>query len=592
MPRRKSKKKRSTTPAVSKADTAETRRGTPAIPQWTGHATWVILVLAVVGFFLILKMFSMNAYAGDEHIYLYQAKLVAQGTIPYADFAMAHPPFQTLFTALLFKLFGYSFLFGRMLPVLWCLLGGLALAIMVRREYGIVASIASISLFLLAYEPLRASSHYTGVNMTVALLLFAVLAYRVGAIRTAALISVLAVFTRLYAAPGVLVLAVYAILVRPREGLRLVVWGAGLGVIAVVAVGLWTGFYDLFHNLVLYHAQKTPMSEAALKGMQDRILFHNALEGTLFALAQCAILGTVFRALTKQKAKSHPHFFAKLKDTLETSHTGLVILSSCIALSFLAVLTNMDRVWMYYFIPSFPFAAVASGWLISRWVHTLRLLILARGNIRQTEVSIPGLVGGSLLFAVFVVCTILGPRLEENLTYYQKAMNNPVSERTRTYTWRSGLLPTSVNAAVEKYLWQEKRTIGTAYNRFNYLLWHESRILDIVDEVVRTIDEEVSKDGEIFGDSGTVPLFALLSDRCIAADEVDTNIQRYRSGNADPKKLIEKIDHPKTEMIILRNRFGVAGVLEVKQLIHKKYKPVKRLRTFTGRTFFLYQRQG
>jgi hypothetical protein len=548
--------------------------------------------MAIVGFYLVLKMFAMNAYVGDEHIYLYQAKLVSEGTVPYADFAMAHPPFQTLFTALVFKLFGYGFLLSRMLPVFWCLVGGLALAVLVRREYGIVASVATTALYLLAYEPLRASSHYTGVNMTIALLVLAVLAYRTGALRTAALISVLAVFTRLYAAPGVLVLTVYAIVVNPREGLRLVAWGAGLGVLALVAIGLWTGFYSMFHNLLLYHAQKTPMTQASLTGMWNRILFHNALEISLFVLAQIAVLGTVFRGFYNQKTAAGPSFYARLKNSLEESHAGLVILSSCIAIFFYVILINMDRVWMYYFVPSFPFAAVAGGWLVSRWIHSIWQLFRARWNIRQTGLSIQGLVGGSVLFALFIVCYIQSPRLEENLTYYQKAMKKPVSGRTHSYVWRPGLLPVAISDAVKNHLWLAERTIGSPYHRFNYLLWHESRILDIVEEVVQVIDQKVSKEGEIFGDSGTVPLFALLSGRRIAANEVDTNIQRYRSGNADPKKLIEEIDLPKTEMIILQNRFGVAGVLEVKKLVHKKYKIVKGVRSVTGRRFSLYKRQG
>ena len=234
-----------------------------------GLALWLAAVAAVAGLFVLLKMVSINAYMGDEHIYIYQAKLVSEGVAPYSGFAMAHPPVQTFFTAILLKLFGYNFLVARLLPAFFCLTGGLVLATMVKRELGSVASVAAMALFILSYEPLRASSHYTGVNMTVALLLSGVLAFRFGAVRASAVFCVLAVFTRLYAAPGVMVLVLMALLEDRKKGLKLIIWGGALGAVFFVAVGLWSGFSDMIHNMVLYHAQKTPMSEGSLADMPD-----------------------------------------------------------------------------------------------------------------------------------------------------------------------------------------------------------------------------------------------------------------------------------------------------------------------------------
>lgn len=70
---------------------------------------WAACAAVAAVIYLTLKMFSLNAYAGDEYIYLYQGKLIAEGVIPYSGFAMAHPPLQAIFTALIFKLFGYQF---------------------------------------------------------------------------------------------------------------------------------------------------------------------------------------------------------------------------------------------------------------------------------------------------------------------------------------------------------------------------------------------------------------------------------------------------------------------------------------------------
>ncbi len=583
MGRRKSKK-RSNKPAKREKDTGTTKPAVPAPGRRLYLGFWLGALGIVSLFYLILKMFTMNTYAGDEHIYLYQAKLISQGVVPYSGFAMAHPPVHALFTAFTFKVFGYHFLLGRFLPVLWCLTGGVVLAFLVRREYGRVASVATVALYLLAYEPLRASSHYTGVNMTVALLISAVFAYRTSAIRTAAVLSALAVFTRLYAAPGILVLVVFALVADRRSGLRLVFWGAVAGIVCFFAFGLWAGFGDMIHNMVLYHAQKTPMKPGSLIGMRDKVLFHNASLAAVFLLAQVAAIATLRSEFASTSRDAGP--LSRLVAAMRSSRLGLFVLASAIALFFLVVLLGMDRVWMYYFIPSFPFAAVAGGWLVSRWVQGAAKLI--RGELEKPHLM--SFACGVVLFVAFIMSYALSPMLERNLKYYKREMTKPPEDRAHTYTWNPGLLPDAVNEIVQNTLWKDVRVIGEPHTRFNYYLWHESRVLDIVGEVVETIEKESGTSGEIFGDSGTVPLFALLADRRIAGNEVDTNIQRYRSGNAKPKDLMERIDNQNTEMIILRHAFGVFGVAEVRRLVKDKYRRLKTVRSAQGRVFHIYKR--
>jgi hypothetical protein len=596
MSRRKKKKTQPKREALPAPDSTPPSREiddqaqSPKPKARTSLALWLAGVCAVALLFMAFKMFSMNAYAGDEHIYLYQAKLISEGVAPYSGFAMAHPPVHAIFTAIIFKLFGYHFLLGRFLPVLWCLAGGIVLAVLVRRELGATASIAAMALFLLAYEPLRASSHYTGINMTVALLISAVLAFRLNAVRTCAALSVLAVFTRLYAAPGVMVLVAFALIDDRRRGLKLILWGGALGAFCFIAFGIWSGFGDMIHNMVLYHAQKTPMQEGSLASMRDKVLFHNSSISALFVLAQFALISTLARSFGETDQKLTP--IRRMLQAVRSSRTGLIILGDGIALFFLFVLLSMDRVWMYYFIPSFPFAAISAGWLISRWLGAAFRLVRARGKIiSMISTDRAAFFGGAVLFALFAVAYLSGPLLETKLDYYEKEIKKPKEDRTHAYTWQSGILPDSVAEIMRFFFWKDVRVIGEPYTCFNYYLWHESRILDIVDETVATIAKETTRSGEIFGDSGTVPLFALLSGRRIAGNEVDTNIQRYRSGNANPKELIDTIDSPKTEMIILRHRFGVTALADLQQLIKEKYRILKGLRTSEGTVFYLYKRK-
>lgn len=551
---------------------------------WAGALALVCLT------FLVLKMFSINAYAGDEHIYLYQGKLVSQGVAPYSGFAMAHPPGQALFTAVLLEIFGYHFTLGRLIPTFWCLAAGLLLAVMVRREAGPLASVASAGLYLLAYEPLRASSHYTGVNMTIALLLAAFFAHRTGYLKVCAAFCVAAVFTRLYAIPGVMALVAWTFLSDWRRGLRLTAWGAGLGTAAFVATGIWAGFGDTIHNMISYHAQKTPMDPDEVANMKWTVLFHNSLLASLFVAALPVLVAALSRGW--RLAGKGQRILPRLRTAARSQGAGLPLLASFAALLFMAVLLSMDRVWMYYFVPSFPFAAVAAGWMISRLFTGAWSLVRSRMSLSGAGISRSAAVGGALLVAALAISWFASPALESKLSYWDKEMKKPLAQRTHSYTWRDGALPDFANAAVKQIFWKEERVIGETHTSFNYLLWHESRILDVVDDIVAEIDARTRPGDAIFGDSGTVPLFALLSGREIAANEVDTNSQRYRSGNADPVETAARIDDEKTRLIILRGSFGVGGVREIRQLVARRYSLVKSFRSAQDRVFQMYERKG
>ncbi len=551
---------------------------------------WIAGLGLVCLFYLLLKLYSLNLYGGDEFIYLYQGKLVSEGAIPYSEFAMAHPPMQAIFTAFVFKIFGVNFTVMRLLPFLWCLTGGLALAVMVHRELGKIASVFAAALFLLAHEPLRASSHYTGINMTVALLIFTFLAYRAKYIRTAAALAVVSVFARLYAIPGVVALCLFALAVNFKEGRRLIVFGAIFGSIAFLALGLWTGFGDMVHNIFLYHTDKTPMTDNSLVGMRNSVFYHNATQASLFALSLPALFAAISGEFKKLNTKISVLF--RLRTIITSDNLGLPILCVFTGILFLGLLLNMDRVWMYYFIPAFPFAAVSSAWMISRFVHFVVQMIQAKGNLAIAGMSKATAIGKLGLLTLFVISYILSPNLEKQLTYYKKEIQKPINERTHKYTFAPTALPDFINNMVREYLWQDDRVIGNSYGTISHYMWHESRIFEEAEEIVKIIKKETSPTGELFGDSGSVPMFALLSDRRIAGNEVDTNIQRYRSKNADPKELISKIDNYKTEMIILRRRFGVWGVDEVRKLVETKYRRLTEIQTNQGWVFDIYKRKS
>jgi hypothetical protein len=570
------------------ADTTAQRSETKIVP---GHQkdtlAWLTGLILVALFFLVFKMYNIQPYSGDESIYIAQGKLIAQGYTPYADFAMAHPPLQGLLVAFLFKTIGYQFEFFRMIPIFWCLLGGIVLAFMVRREYGSFASVAAMALAILSYEPLRASSHFTGVNMTIAILMMAFLAQRQRKILLCAVICVLAVFTRLYALPAVLALVLSTFLRNRNEAQQLVKYGAITGGSTFILIGLWTGFGNFTNDVFAFQAKKTAMSAVQLLDMRDTVFFHNAIPFTLFVLGTITLLIQSIAAYktsdTNQKAK-------KIKK-VQTSNAdrSLLYLSVLSVLLILGILLNMNRVWMYYYVLAFPFGAIAGGWMLECWRRNLIHVFKRDGNETNSpwRISLPWLAGSIMLFAI---AWFSSPRLEKKLDYYKERIALPVDQRTAKYVWQDGKLPAIINEAVKKFFWKEERVIGEQYSWWNYYLWHSSRILDITDEAVAEIRKRTAEKDCIFGDSGTVPLFSLLSGRSIAGREVDTNVEQYRSGNADIREVARKIDVRETKLILLRDNFGVAAFPEIKELVGRNYREVKSFRSGTGFTLRMYER--
>lgn len=550
----------------------------------SGYVWWFVGVIFVAVFFLILKMFTLHPYASDEFIYICQGKFIADGLIPYKDFPMAHPPLQAIFTATLFKMFGYDFEGFRLLGTLWSFLAGVLLAILVKREYGRIASVFSMTLFLLAYEPLRASIHFTGVNMTIALLMGALLLFRMNKLLLCALFCVLAVYTRLYALPAVLAITISCYLNNRNDAVKFVSYGVGLGLLLFIVIGIWTGFGNFMNDVFLFQAQKTAMGEDKLSFMRDAVLFHNAIPFFLFILGSVTLFILFFKKLSSANSNAKGKGKAVASDK---KYFSLLWLSVSSVVLILGILLNMNRVWMYYFVLAFPFAAITGGWMVSNWILNVKSIFNFKGGKILTPIISPLWLRISLL--LFIGFYLISPRFEKRLDYYKTAMRDPL-KRTATYEWRDGYLPGVVNTMIKTLFWKDVRVIGENYSSFTFYLWHCSRVVDVVFEVAEEVKKRAQAGDTIFGDSGTAPLVSLLTKLGISGNEVDTNIERYRSGNADPRELVKRIDVPTTRFLLLRDKFGIAVLPEIQNMVGRNYKEVKSFRSKTGFTLRLYER--
>lgn len=97
-------------------------------------------------------------------------------------------------------------------------------------------------------------------------------------------------------------------------------------------------------------------------------------------------------------------------------------------------------------------------------------------------------------------------------------------------------------------------------------------------EVVANRIQELTKPDEtIYGDFGIVPLISILSERRIAANEIDTSAMRFISGLYDVQEVIKKIEEDNIKAVIGRVNRGIPSYYPFKIYLEKNFFLAERL---------------
>jgi 4-amino-4-deoxy-L-arabinose transferase-like glycosyltransferase len=88
----------------------------------------------------------------DEGAWSLAARFISQGYLPYRDFVLVHPPFYEFVLAAVYKVFGYSFFYGRYLSIALSLACIILIYFIGRKMYHPVAGIAAAALFAVSTE--------------------------------------------------------------------------------------------------------------------------------------------------------------------------------------------------------------------------------------------------------------------------------------------------------------------------------------------------------------------------------------------------------------------------------------------------------
>lgn len=107
------------------------------------------MLILIIFLFMVIKLIFIFPTFSDENVYFNIAKNVLEGKIPYKDFFFAHPPLQIYFLAFMFKIFGTSFLVGKLLSLITSTLSVFLIYLILKELYDEKSGFLAALIFLI-----------------------------------------------------------------------------------------------------------------------------------------------------------------------------------------------------------------------------------------------------------------------------------------------------------------------------------------------------------------------------------------------------------------------------------------------------------
>jgi hypothetical protein len=590
---------------AERAERAQRAAQEAAGPDRGGLVAWAAFGLIAAGY-LVLKSYSCHWQIGDENVYLYMAWAgLDHGALPYRDFFFAHPPLHLLPGWPVFGLLGIGPASARVIPVGATLVSAGMLFLIARRWAGRLAAVATVFVFLSAYSLIRASSHWTGINLTVMWIcvgLFFLLRRRPA---TAGVMLALAVCTGNYALPAAVMALALAALERWRAGLRyLVGFAVPWAVIQLAGLLLGGGRYlDGVYRFHFLKSSKPGVSRQMFyRVATDNWLLHiGAVLGPLLAWADRWLGRASGRALPERE---HPEqraewgglrFWLWWRGVLWLDGArGLARIGALWALGYLLFIAVIPRVFPFYFLLLFPGLALAAG------VGVERLIRHGGGLLRRWVRREAAWRRAAVLWTALVL--VLVSSFWWRVPLQRALLPRYVRTRPVPMQWNDSPLP--VNGLLRACCFDDVAQPRTAYGTVQEVLYHESRYFEQAPALAAWLSRHGVAGKALFGDSSSAGLVALLSGRRLIDDFADTNTLRFVSGISPPDEVIRRIDRPELGYVIVsarpqRGRHGVhwryrkfASIPTFRRWLERDFRRVHRVHDRTKGTFLILERRG
>ena len=541
-------------------------------------------LVAILLFFALFKLYSLNFVMGDEHMYFYMSLLVSKGKWPYRDFFFSHPPLQLYIVGGLYKLFGYSLALSKSVPSLAAMVSGVHVYLIGRRLVGRLEGVLATFLFLFTFDVLRGSSHFTGANCALAFGMAA--AYQAIAGRTilAGVLFAVGTLIGVYIAPLALMLTVLLAFRSWKESLRLLAsYGVTCALICTVFVSVAGGapfWYQVFgYNLNKIAFRYSWYDKFRNVAFLNSLAMIGFLPGIVWALAMWILRGRPQGNASLPGAVGR--FGARLNLWNGDHVAAQMIFATLVCGYFYFYSTRVDY-YSYYFMLIMPWMGLMTSTVAVDFVRFMRERrgVASPADLPRAErrrraqaarkhkgTTDRAATGHAWSLWPPVVCAAV---LVAVLFYRQRIGGDrqvEMGDESFHYTWYdSPYLPQVANAFVRRIFWAPTSDPIHPPNPITYYLQHESMHAPTIDTFVRAVRAECRPGERIFGEYSLGPFAGALGPCILAADLADTNPHRFKVHESAPEDWVRALERDHLDIAIV-----VPGMTMLKERPLREY---------------------
>ncbi len=289
-------------------------------------AALLVLVLAIILFTAIEFRGLFHYDNSDENLYFYMSSLVSDGKLPYRDFFYAHPPLELAFGAVVFKLLGFSLFMLKLLPLTATIISALMVYLVAKRNFGEQAAVLAAAFFLSSYTIMLEATYFLGLNIAVMFLMLGFYFMNRKPL-FAGIFFGLAGMTRILALIPAAVLIGFLLLKNFKAFTRTVIGFAAVFGTANLALLL------LSPNFVV-SVYKFHLLKPAVEGRTAELFLS-------FITTNALLIGAAAIAFLAWNKK-------------------LLLFAGCAA-AYLIALTQLSKIFSFYFVAAVPFLAIIAG---------------------------------------------------------------------------------------------------------------------------------------------------------------------------------------------------------------------------------------
>jgi hypothetical protein len=499
--------------------------------------------LLILLFFLwfLIKVFAIHPSTTDENIYFYMAKRFSEGLIPYRDFFFAHPPMHIIIPAIIFKIAGFNIVIAKLIPVGATLIAGIFLYKMLKFVFGEIAGFAGLILYLFSYQVLMASSDMTGINITAMFVSISVYYFIANRMIAAGVFTSFAISSGLYSSPVVVLFLIWLLIKRDFKGILRYLLAFLIPFILIFGTFYLSGRENFILGVFKYHIlkpEKIPDRVDIFSTMNPFIIIYGLFKNSIIFISSREflksiyfhsplyilftltfiyfIIGSIRDIVNRKNIKSLPFY---------STHRmlGFAILGFIL---FVLEYSSLKEIYDFYLVFLYFFMAIGAAYSL-KYIYELPY---NKGFWQSVFIT-----------SLIVVCLWTYKPLSQSMDRPLFGGDIKKDGERISYTYKEPHFITVLSDLAKMLYFKDYRIAGKMEPFYRHYIWNKNLSFEKAFEIADYVRNNSNVNETISGASTIAPLIALLSNRRVAAEEVDTNAKRFKSGILSEEAFFRKI---------------------------------------------------